>query len=345
LGVEPKIDYFTGVRAGGWDLMMKHLAAICLLLLGMARHGPALARPLAMADVNAAEFSTTQTSKKRAVLLKAQVLLDRAGFSPGAIDARAGSNFANALRAFQQHHELAASSTLDAPTWSKLTEGASDAVLIEYVITADDVKGPFAEEIPDSFEKKAALKRLGYTGAAELLAERFHMDEDLLEDLNPKKELDKPGTTIVVANVKQAPPKLQVTRIVVEKGKRTLRAFDPEGRLVGFYPASIGSDERPPPSGTLKITRVVHNPFYVYDPRFRFDGVNAKTRLKIAPGPNNPVGSVWMNLNERSYGIHGTAEPSKIGKTYSHGCVRLTNWDARRLAAMVKKGTTVEFVE
>jgi lipoprotein-anchoring transpeptidase ErfK/SrfK len=325
--------------------MMKHLAAICLLLLGIPWQGPALARPLAMADVNGAEFSTAQNGKKREVLLKAQVLLDRAGFSPGAIDARPGGNFANALRAFQQHHELADSGTLDAPTWSKLTEGASDPVLIEYAIKPDDVKGPFAEEIPDSFEKKATLKRLGYTGAAELLAERFHLDEDLLEDLNPKKEFDKPGTTIVVANVKQAPPKLQVARIVVDKGKRTLRAFDPEGRLVGFYPASIGSEERPPPAGTLKITRVVHNPFYVYSPRFRFDGVTAKTRIKIAPGPNNPVGTVWMNLNERSYGIHGTAEPSKIGKTYSHGCVRLTNWDAKMLAAMVKKGTTVEFVE
>ena len=324
---------------------MKHIAAIYLLILAAGWSGSVSARPLAMADVNAAEFSTPQSRKKREVLLRAQVLLDRAGFSPGAIDGRRGGNFANALRAFQQHHELADSGTLDAPTWSKLTEGASDPVLIEYVTTADDVKGPFAEEIPDSLEKKATLKRLGYTGAVELLAERFQMDEDLLEDLNPKKEYDKRGTTIVVANVKQASPKLQVTRIVVEKGKRTLRAFDPEGRLVGFYPASIGSDERPPPSGTLKITRVVYNPHYVYDPRFQFDGVKAKTKIRIAPGPNNPVGSVWMNLNERSYGIHGTAEPSKIGKTYSHGCVRLTNWDAKVLAAMVKKGTTVEFVE
>jgi lipoprotein-anchoring transpeptidase ErfK/SrfK len=324
---------------------MKHIAAICLLILTAGWPAPVSARPLAMADVNAAEFSTPQNRKKREVLLKAQVLLDRAGFSPGAIDGRPGSNFVNALRAFQQQHELADSGALDAPTWSKLTEGASAPVLIEYVIAAEDVKGPFAEEIPDSYEKQAALKRLGYTVAAELLAERFHMDEDLLEDLNPKKELDRPGTTVVVANVKLAPPRLQVTRIVVEKGKRTLRAFDPEGRLVGFYPASIGSDERPPPSGTLKITRVVHNPHYVYDPRFQFDGVKAKTKIRIAPGPNNPVGAVWMNLNERSYGIHGTAEPSKIGKTYSHGCVRLTNWDARILAAIVKKGTTVEFVE
>jgi lipoprotein-anchoring transpeptidase ErfK/SrfK len=325
--------------------MMTRTAAICLLVLGAAWPAPAAARPLSLADVNAADFSAPQKTKKREVLLKAQVLLDRAGFSPGAIDARAGGNFANALRAFQQHHELKDSGTLDAPTWAKLTEGTTDPILIEYVITAEDAKGPFTEEIPDSYEKKAQLKRLSYTSPVELLAERFHLDEDLLEDLNPGKKFDSAGTTIIVANVKQTPTKIQVTRIVVEKGKRTLRAFDPEGKLVGFYPASIGSDERPPPAGMLKITRVVHNPVYIYNPKFRFAGVKAKTQLKIAPGPNNPVGAVWMNLNERTYGIHGTAEPSKVGKTYSHGCVRLTNWDAKQLAAMVKKGTSVEFIQ
>jgi lipoprotein-anchoring transpeptidase ErfK/SrfK len=329
----------------GWDLTMRRLAALCLVILAAAWAAPLAARPLSMADVNAVDFSALQKNKKREVLLKAQVLLDRAGFSPGAIDARAGGNFANALRAFQQHHALKDTGTLDVPTWAKLTEGATDPVLIEYVVRADDAKGPFAEEIPDSYEKKAQLKRLAYTGPAELLAERFHLDEDLLEDLNPGKKFDQAGTTIVVANVKQTPSKTQVSRIVVEKGKRTLRAFDLEGKLVSFYPASIGSDERPPPAGTLRITRVVYDPVYTYDPKFRFPGVTAKTRLKIAPGPNNPVGAVWMNLNERTYGIHGTSEPSKVGKVYSHGCVRLTNWDAKQLAAMVKKGTRVEFVE
>jgi lipoprotein-anchoring transpeptidase ErfK/SrfK len=217
--------------------------------------------------------------------------------------------------------------------------------LVEYAVTTDDLKGPFVDEIPDSFEKMAELKWLAYTGPAELLAERFHMDEHLLQELNQDRKLDQVGAAIVVANVRQTPPRAQVIKVVVEKAKRSVRAFDKEGKLVGFYPASIGGDEKPAPSGTLRITRVVQNPAYTYDPKFQFNGVTAQQRLKIAAGPNNPVGTVWMNLNERTYGIHGTAEPAKIGKVSSHGCVRMTNWDARTLAAMVKKGTIVAFID
>ena len=281
----------------------------------------------------------------RPVLIKAQVLLDRAGFSSGVIDGRAGTNFINALRAFQQQNGLPERDDLDPATWAKLVATSEDPILTEYVVTPEDVRGPFVPEIPFSFEKKAELKRLAYTGPSELLAERFHMDEDLLDGLNPEAAVDRPGTSIVVANVNKIVPRVEVTRVVVEKAQRSVRAYDRDGKLVGFYPASIGSDEKPAPSGTLRITRVVREPVYFYNPKFRFPGVQAQRRLKIAPGPNNPVGSVWMNLNERSYGIHGTAEPAKIGRTYSHGCVRLTNWDARALAAMVKKGTVVEFVD
>ena len=251
----------------------------------------------------------------------------------------------NALRAFQQQHGLKDSGDLDPPTWSKLLESSAEPALREYVIRPEDVKGPFVPDMPDSFEKKAALERLSYTGPVELLAEKFHMDEDLMEQLNPGKALDRAGTSIVVANLKQTPQKAEVRRVVVEKAQRIVRAFDRDGKLVGFYPASIGSDEKPAPTGKLKITRVVRGPVYVYNPKFQFHGVHAQEKLKIAPGPNSPVGSVWMNLNERTYGIHGTAEPAKVGKTYSHGCVRMTNWDAGKLATMVKKGTTVEFVD
>jgi lipoprotein-anchoring transpeptidase ErfK/SrfK len=327
--------------------LMNRIIAICLVVAaagfaGSAR-GPAFGRELTLADVNGADFALEK--KSRAVLIKAQVLLDRAGFSPGVIDGRAGGNFINAVRAFQGQNGLKESGDLDPPTWSTLVETSAEPVLIAYAVTAEDVKGPFVAEVPDSFEKKAELKRLAYTGAAELLAERFHMDEDLLEDLNSEKAIDQSGTGIVVANVKQAPSKVEVTKVVVEKTQRSVRAFNRDGKLVGFYPASIGSDEKPAPSGTLKITRVVREPVYIYNPKFQFRDVQAQKKLKIAPGPNNPVGSVWINLNERSYGIHGTAEPAKVGKTYSHGCVRLTNWDAKALAAMVKKGTVVEFVD
>lgn len=321
--------------------MMRRVIAICLVAAGLA--GSAFGRELTLTEVNGAEIAKAKSS--RAVLTRAQVLLDRGGFSPGVIDGRAGGNFTNALRAFQQQHGLKDSGELDPPTWSKLVERSAEPALREYVITPEDVKGPFVPDIPDSFEKKAALERLSYTGPVELLAEKFHMDEDLLEQLNPGKALDRAGTSIVVANLKQTPQKAEVRRVVVEKTQRTVRAFDRDGRLVGFYPASIGSDEKPAPTGKLKITRVVRDPVYVYNPKFQFHGVHAREKLKIAPGPNSPVGSVWMKLNERTYGIHGTAEPAKVGKTYSHGCVRMTNWDAGKLATMVKKGTTVEFVD
>jgi lipoprotein-anchoring transpeptidase ErfK/SrfK len=306
--------------------------------------GAASACQLTLAAANGVDFACPQPKETRAALIAAQVLLDRAGFSPGPIDGRQGGNFLNALRAFQQQNGLKDSGELDPPTWSKLTASSAEPVMTAYVVSAEDVRGPFVAEIPDDFEQLAALKELAYTGPAELLAEKFHMDEELLRELNPGKSIDRAGISILVANVRRTPPKGHAVRLVVDKARRFVRAFDGEGKLVGFFPASIGRDEKAP-TGTLKITRVVQDPVYYYDPKFQFPGVNARQRLKIAPGPNNPVGSVWMNLNERTYGIHGTAEPSKIGKTYSHGCVRLTNWDAKTLAAMVKKGTTVEFVE
>ena len=326
-------------------LVMKRIIAICLLMALAGWTGPTGARPLTRKDVNAAEFTVPHRNNDRALLIKVQVLLDRAGFSPGVIDGRPSSNLANALAAFQQQNGMPVSGELEEVTWSKLAESSAEPALTVYAISKDDVGGPFTEEIPDSYPKKAALKQLAYTGPAELLAERFHLDEDLLADLNPGKTFDQAGTVIVVANVNHSPPKAEVTKVIVEKSRRSVRALDQDGKLVGFYPASIGSDEKPAPTGILKITRIVRDPIYIYNPRFRFPGVEAQKTLKIAAGPNNPVGSVWMNLNQPTYGIHGTAEPAKIGKAYSHGCVRLTNWDAGALAAMVKKGTIVEFVE
>jgi lipoprotein-anchoring transpeptidase ErfK/SrfK len=308
---------------------------------------PLAARQLTPADVNAAEFGEGQKSPSQAVLLKAQVLLDRANFSPGTIDGRKGDNYANALRAFQQQNGISESGTLNRETWSKLLEKSADPVLIEYTIKNADVRGPFAEDIPDSYEKKAELKRLDYTGPLELLAERFHMDEDLLEELNKGKAFDKSGTAIVVANVNVKPVALtaKVGKLEVDKSRKSLRVLGTDGKLIAMYPASIGSEEKPAPSGTLKVVRIAQGPSYTYNPEFKFRGVKADRELKIAPGPNNPVGSVWIALNEKTYGIHGTPDPSKVGKVASHGCVRLTNWDALALAKLVRKGTAVVFVE
>jgi len=317
------------------------------LLFALTVTATALAAPVrsvAPDDINSAEFNGGKNSE--AVNIRVQVLLDRARFSPGVIDGHRGENFANALRAYQDQNGLKPSGELDTPTWEKLTQDDEPAA-IEYTITDRDVKGPFAEDIPDKMEKQADLERLDYTSAAEMLAERFHMDEDLLARLNRGKKLDEAGATITVANVNVKPVALQTRlgKIEVDKQRKILRALNSDGKLIAVYPATIGSKEKPAPSGTLKVVRVAKNPTYTYNPDYAFRGVKAKHEFKIKPGPNNPVGVVWISLNQKGYGIHGTPDPEKVGKSTSHGCVRLTNWDALSLAAMVRKGIPVVFVD
>jgi lipoprotein-anchoring transpeptidase ErfK/SrfK len=317
-----------------------------LLTILMLAAVPAVAAPqahgLTRDEVNAADLAEGKKAT-RSANTKAQVLLDRAGFSVGAIDGRESDNFENALRAFQKKNALGETGKLNKDTWAKLTQSTEPA-LIEYTISAADLKGPFAEAIPAKFADKAKLKRLDYTSAVEMLAERFHMDQAFFEQINRGKPLDKAGTAVLVANVSVKPVALaKAAKIEVDKGNGVVRVLAKDGALLASYPASIGSEEKPAPSGTLKIVRIVRNPTYTYDPSFKFKGVKAREKVTIAPGPNNPVGAVWIGLSEKSYGIHGTAEPSRVGKVDSHGCVRLTNWDAKRLSQLVKAGTPVQF--
>ncbi len=309
---------------------------------------PAFAGGLTAEAVNAASPEAA-AKDDRARLAKAQVLLDRARFSPGVIDGRDGDNFRGALAAFEAANGLKADGKLDAAAFAKLTEETSAPAIAPYTIRAEDVKGPFTPEIPDKMEKQAELPRLGYRNPVELIAERFHMDADLLLELNPDKTFDKAGEAIVVANVRaderRDDRKGKAAKIEVLKGDRRVRALAEDGTLLATYPASIGSDEKPAPSGTLKVVGVARNPDYTYDPEYKFKGVKAKEKFTLKPGPNNPVGTVWIDLSEDSYGIHGTPEPDKVGKTASHGCVRLTNWDAEDLAFMVRNGIPVSFRE
>ncbi len=191
----------------------------------------------------------------------------------------------------------------------------------------------------------ARLHVLGYRSATELLAEKFHISEELIKLLNPGKTVDRAGTVITVPNVADGRPARQVFRIEADKPANAVRAFGRNDELVAFYPASVGSVEKPAPSGTYHVRRVVKDPTYHYDPKFQFKGVRTDRELTIAPGPNNPVGLVWIDLNKPTYGIHGTSHPEEIGKTGSHGCVRLTNWDAIDLAKRIRKGTPVAFLD
>ena len=188
------------------------------------------------------------------------------------------------------------------------------------------------------------LKALGYTSPREAIAEKFHMSEALLEALNPGKKFDQAGNVILVANVSGNDAKLNVDRIEVDKSRQTVKAFASD-RLVAFFPATVGSREKPTPSGTLKVISVDANPNYRYNPKYKFRSVRSKKAFEIKPGPNNPVGSHWIGLSAEGYGIHGTSHPSTVSKSESHGCVRLTNWDATLLGRSIRKGTPVAFVE
>lgn len=278
---------------------------------------------------------------KQELLVKAQVLLSRAHFSPGEIDGKPGSNFAKALSAFASERGLQASDRLTDDIWRELTGISADPVLSEYTITEADVRGPFVAKIPARLEAMKHLPALSYANARELLAEKFHVSEALLAALNPGKNFDS-GERIVVPNMAQV--RLgKVARIEVNKTDQTLKAFGADGKLVAFYPVTAGSGDKPAPSGQLKVTLVKKNPVYRYNPEYKFKGVHAKRPFTIQAGPNNPVGAVWIGLSGEGYGLHGAPEPAKIGKTESHGCIRLTNWDALELADAVGKGVPVDF--
>ncbi len=272
-----------------------------------------------------------------------QILLDRKGASPGVIDGHFGGNVDKALAGFRDITGLSLRSIDTIKIKEELAATGGDA-FIRYTITPEDAAGPYVASVPADYGKKAKLERLSYTSVSEMLAERFHMDENYLKALNPDAVFGRPGTVIKVANIGTEATRL-VARIVADKRQKQVRAYDEAGKLVVIYPATIGSEDTPSPSGRHKIERVAFNPEYTYNPNLNFKQGDNNKVLTIPPGPNGPVGSIWIALDKPTYGIHGTPDPSKIGKTESHGCVRLTNWDATELAKLVKPGVMVEFLD
>jgi lipoprotein-anchoring transpeptidase ErfK/SrfK len=279
------------------------------------------------------------------VIARAQILLDRAKFSPGEIDAKDGENFKKAIRAFAEASGLPANGGLTKELWLKLVQIGSQPAVTEYQITEDDIRGPFLPELPPKMEDLKDLPAISYTSAAEALAEKFHMSEELLRKLNTESSFDRAGEKIFVPNILIDAAPLAASRVEIAKAAQTVRVFDAQNSLIAFYPATVGSEEKPSPSGTLKVTNIQPSPFYRYNPKYRFKGVSATKPFTIKPGPNNPVGLVWIGLAAEGFGIHGTPDPAKVSKAESHGCIRLTNWDADDLSKRVTKGTPVVFVE
>ncbi len=303
--------------------------------------------PLTADAINATRFSRVSEASRTIdpVVLKAEILLDRAHAPPGVIDGRYGSNFIKAVKTFETMRELPVDGRLTRRVWDELGADSADPVLGSYEITAQDVVGPFYPDLSADYAEQAKMPDLGYRSAAEMFGERFHMDRKFLAALNPGVDLETPGNIILVAEVATLPIASTIARIDVDKGKGQVLAYDASDNLITAYPATIGSDELPSPSGSWVVRGVAPHPTYTYDPKKNFQQGTNVNKLVLPPGPNNPVGAAFIALSKPTYGIHGTPDPSKIDKTHSHGCVRLTNWNAQELARIVQVGVPVNFLE
>ncbi|MBX5092596.1 L,D-transpeptidase family protein [Rhizobium lentis] len=322
---------------------MKTALPMSLLALALSIGGAA-ARELRPEAINVASIADVETKKPPPAdpdpaIIRLQVLLDRAGASPGVIDGLSGENVNKAVAGFEAMNGLSVDGRPDPDVVSRLEDNAP--IVDSYVVSPEDATG-LVDRIPEDYGEKAKMQSLGYTSVAEKLSERFHMGLDLLNALNPGSRF-APGDKVWVVN--PGPPREgKVKRIEADKKTGQVLAYGEDGSLLAVYPATIGSEDNPAPSGKHKIKGVARMPVYRYDPKRNFkQGKNDKV-LTIPKGPNGPVGSVWIDLTEPTYGIHGTPEPKLIDKVGSHGCVRLTNWDAEELAGMVKPGVQVDFV-
>ncbi|MBY3366552.1 L,D-transpeptidase family protein [Rhizobium laguerreae] len=323
---------------------MKTALPMSLLALAFSVGGAA-AGELRPEEINTASIASIGTEKSGPgdpdpAIVRLQVLLDRAGSSPGVIDGLSGENVDKAVAGFEAMNNLPVDGRLDPEVASRLEGNAP--IVESYVVSAEDAAG-LVDKIPEDYGEKAKMQSLGYTSVAEKLSERFHMGIDLVHALNPASQF-APGDTVWVVN--PGPPKEgKVKRIEADRKTGQVLAYAADGSLLAVYPATIGSEDNPAPSGKHKVKGVARMPVYRYDPKRNFKQGKNNEVLTIPKGPNGPVGTVWIDLTEPTYGIHGTPEPKLIDKVGSHGCVRLTNWDVEELASMVKPGIMVDFVK
>jgi lipoprotein-anchoring transpeptidase ErfK/SrfK len=326
---------------------MKHL-----LLAGALLPLAALAAP------------TAAPIKPDVKILQLQVVLSKLGFSPGVLDGKPGESLNDAVRGFQESRGLAKSGKLDAATQAALSPYAGIEATKKLTLTAAGLSGPFTDPMPTEEADKAKLPALNYRNALEALAERFHTTNATLIALNSGETRLAPGVEVVFPNALPSARDYTVkddawrgrlnalnvdanapeaARIVVDKSDRVLRVYDANDKLVAQFPATMGSKTDPLPIGKWTIKGISYNPDWQYNPAILKRADKSDPKMRIPPGPNNPVGVVWIDLSKPHYGIHGTPDPDKIGRAESNGCIRLTNWDAARLSLMVKAGVPAIF--
>jgi lipoprotein-anchoring transpeptidase ErfK/SrfK len=273
-------------------------------------------------------------------VLRLQVLLDRARFSPGEIDGVRGLSLTQAMNAYKKLRMKDARAS-EAAVLESLAQADPEPILVDYTIAEADVAGPFVD-IPADMMEKAKLQALGYSSALEALGEKVHSSPRLLKRLNPSVRFVA-GDVIRIPHVQRpAPPK--AARVVVSRRDRSVSALDAENNVLARYPATVGGPKDPLPIGEWKINGVQRDPTFAYNPDLFWDAKPGHAKATLPAGPNGPVGVVWIDLSKESMGIHGTPEPASVGKTESHGCIRLTNWDASELADMVSPGLPARLV-
>ena len=298
-------------------------------------------------------------------VLHVQVILDRLGFSPGMLDGQRGMSLTAAIKGFQESRNLPQTGEVDPATSRALKPYAGIEATKTLTLTEDVLRYPYTPQIPHGEDKQAGMRALNYRSPMEKLAEMFHTTPDVLMALNSPTTRLAPGTKVVFPNAlptsreydSSLSPEWRATlnmlnvdanvpkaaKIVVDKSDSVLRVLDGKGKLVAQFQVTTGSTHDPLPIGDWKINGPDYNPKFAYNPKLFWDASNNDAKAMLPPGPNGPVGVVWLDLSKEHYGIHGTPEPSLIGRTASHGCVRLTNWNAARLSLMVKPGTPVVF--